>query len=578
MNKIDMNKMKELLARLQPKRQKTKALALDIGKDSVKLVELVRADEMVKLNKIDLVKVPVAQAGTSDSERAQVLKTLVLNLLAKYNINQKDIVLGISGQSVFIKFLEILPVSKEKIEQTIKYEAQQQIPFSLDEVEWDAHLFDKDIESDEPSAYRVLLVAIKKDNLISHMASMDKIGLKPSILDVSTLALYNCIKFNEEHDETKLTAVLDIGAQSTDLLILHKGTLWMRNFAISGDSITDTLEKKFKISTADAEKLKHRMNIDSTDIKEAIKPMLDDLHGEISRSIDYYHFQQAQAQEAAPGSSASSKTSHIDAILLSGGNSLIAGLDNFLAEKFSCQVKRLEPLRTMQLDDSIKGKINLENQPLFSQAIGLALRGIDKASININLLKEQIRAKALARQKVVFGVASAVLAIVILFGASTFMRQDYRDKSMRLKKLKNLLTTFSTYQPQIEKLQDEKALLTQQVDALGDLAINRALWLDVLSQLVKMLPDELWATDFSGTITSDTTDGVLVSKLDLQGKAASYEGVNSFVSKLKSSPLFKDVKPLSSSFVEEEAKDKERVEVVKFSISMKIVPETLRKQ
>lgn len=573
-----LNKINTLVSKIQVIKQKNRSLALDIGEDSIKLVELVQEGETVKLSNIDLVKLPAAQAEGSSSERAQVLKTLIANLFTKHKISPKDLVLGISGQAVFIKFLEILPVSKEKIEQTIKYEAQQQIPFSLDEVEWDAHLFDQHGETEAPSAYRVLLVAIKKDNLTAYANSVEQMGLTPSILDVSTLALYNCCKFNHDYDEKKLTAVIDIGAKSTDLLILEGDTFWMRNFAVGGANITDVLEKKFKISTSDAEKLKTRMNIDSSDIKEAIKPVLDDLYGEIARSIDYYYFQRVQSQDTKAELRPSTATgaNHIDEILLSGGAALLSGLDNFLAEKFSCPIRRLEPLKMFRLDEEVKTKINLDNQVLFSQVIGLALRGLNRSAVNINLLKEKLRAKNMARQRVGYGIGSVILAIFILFGASGFMRQDYRVKNMRLKKLKNLLATFDTYQPQIEKLQTEASLLTRQVDILGELAVNRALWLDVLAQLQKMLPNTLWTTDFSGTIRLDMFQEKLSIKLALQGKAESYEGVNNFVAELKSSTLFKNVKPLSSSFIEEEARNKERVEVVKFSISMKVEPEKFR--
>ena len=115
---------------IQFKKQKDTAVALDVGKNSIKLVELTREGEMLSLSKIDLVKIPLPQTGAAADK--ELLSKLIINLFAKNEIKQKDIVLGISRQSVFMKFLKVLPVAKEKLEQTIKYEAQQQIPFSLD--------------------------------------------------------------------------------------------------------------------------------------------------------------------------------------------------------------------------------------------------------------------------------------------------------------------------------------------------------------------------------------------------------------------------------------------------------------
>jgi len=518
-------------------------------------VELVREGEEVRLSKMDLLKLP-PDAEVS-LEQGEVSKKLISGLLARNHLKQKDVIVGIGGQTVFIKFLEVLPVSTEKLEKTIKYEAQQQIPFPLEEVEWDAYLFGPR-KKEHSSACSVLLVAVKKDQLAGRMSLIEQAGLRPSILDTSILSIYNCIRFNQDYDKDKLTAVLDIGAQSTDLLILQGDKFWMRGFAIGGDNITGALEKKFNISFAEAQRLKQGSRLDSPDIKEAVKAVLEDLQGEITRSVEYYYFQRGEASSQQPG------TGRIKEILLSGGASLMQGLDKFLEQAFSCPVRGLQPFKRLRVpDEELKKKLNSESRALFSQAVGLALRGLSKSCININLLKEQLRARRLLRQRVGYSVSSVILALLILLGASTFMRQDYWDKSLRLRRLKGLLDSFCTYLPHIKELQKEKNILSLQVKGLGALAANRALWLEALSELQKMLPDDLWITEFAGTVPN---------KLDLQGKAVSYEAVNEFVARLKSSTLFTQVKPLSSAFIEEKALDKEKVEVVKFSINMKVAP------
>jgi len=315
------------------------------------------------------------------------------------------------------------------------------------------------------------------------------------------------------------------------------------------------------------------------------------LEGEITRSVEYYSFQQKQtspqqsksSEGAVPGELSSGQNessrgpSQIEQILLSGGTSLIQGLDKFLAEKFSCQVRPVEPFEMLYANEELKSKLTLEKKVLFSQAVGLALRGLSRSYVSINLFKEHIKTRILARQRVGYGVGSVILALLILLGASTFMRQDYRDRSLRLRHLKGLLSSFSAHGPRIKELQREEKQLYRQVDILENLALNRSLWLDVLSQLQKMLPDNLWITDFAGTVSFDAVlEEEFASRLDLQGKAVSYNDVNDFVSRLKSSTLFSEVKPLSSAFIEEQSKqedkEKEKVEVVKFSVSMKVLP------
>ena len=580
-------KTEELLTKIQLQKQKNSAVGLDIGKDSVKVVELVREGETIKVSKVDLAKVPLSSgAGPGQT---QIIKRNVANLLAKNQIKTKDIIFGINGQSIFVKFLDILPVSAENLEKTIRYEAQQQIPFSLEEVEWDAHLFETPQgKEQESSPYHVLLVAIKKDKLTSRRMLVEEIKLRPSVLDVNTLSVYNCVRFNRNFDESKLTAVLNIGAESTDLLILKGNDFWMRSFAIGGNNITVALRDKLNIGFDEAEKLKLGMSLDSPDIKEAVKPVLENLQGEITRSIEYYYFQQKKTplqqvvteQAGSDGSATSRDTSaqgakQIDQILLSGGTSLMQGLDRFLSENFSTEVKLVEPFRMLHLDEEVAKRLDSWNKVLFTTAVGLALRGLSKSYVNVNLLKEQIRLRKMGYQRLAYGVSSLVLSLLILFGASTFMRQDYREKNFRLQHLKGLLNTFSTHHAEIEDLQSKTKLLSREVKALSNVAQNRALWLEVSSELQKMLPDNLWITELAGTISFDiSVDENFASKLDLQGKATSYKDVNSFVSKLKSSTLFTEVKPLSSAFIEEQAvgeEKKEKVEVVKFSISMKVL-------
>lgn len=536
------------------------AIGLDIGRDSVKLIELTKEGEAVKLTKIDSAK--IARSSEATLEEVQVIKKIIINLLAKNKIKTKDVVLGVSGQSVFIKFLEILPVSPEKLEKTIEYETQQQIPFSLDEVEYNAHLFETG--SKKPSVRRALLVAIKKDRLAARQALIKDIGLEPSIIDVSTLGVYNCVRFNHDYEETKTVAILEIGAQSTDLLIIKGDDFWMRSFAFGGDNITSVFKKKFNMDFAEAEKLKTKVGLESAEIKESVESVLKELQGEISRSIEYYYFQQKNATE--------NNESKIDEILLTGGCSRLAGLDKFLGKQFSCPVRLADPFKMLTIDSSVNISLDDEAKAIFSQAVGLALRGLNKSEIHINLLHEQVAQKKVAKEKLLFSVGSAALALVILLGASTFMRQDYLDKSSRLKRLKGLLDKFSTYQPKVKDAEEKYSVLSGEVNVLSSLAMNRSLWLDVFAEIEKMLPKELWITDITGTLGLNTSLKDFEGKLDLQGKAISYDEVNSLVGKLKASTLFADVKPLSSAFMEESAGEKERLEVVKFSISMKVLP------
>ncbi len=540
------------------------AIGLDIGTDTIKLVELKNEGQAIRVINMDSAR--IARNSESALEDAQVIKRTIANLLAQNKIKAKNVVLGINGQSVFIKFLEILPVSRDKLAKTIQYETQQQIPFSLDEVEYDTHLFEQ--PEKKPKMYRALLVAIKKDRLDAKKLLLKDSGVGPSCIDVSTLSVYNCMRFNREHDESKLTVILELGARSTDLSIVKGRDFWMRSFAFGADNITAAFKKRFSVDFSEAEKLKQKIDLSNPQTKDVIDSVLEDLQAEISRSIEYYYFQKKQSAQTE---------AHVDEMLITGGASQLPGLDKFLENKFSCPVRTLDPFKTLLVDSHLQSKVSPQSKALYSQAVGLALRGLGKTEININLLREQIMLQRFTRRRALYTAGSVALSVLILIAASTLMRQDYLQKDLHLKRLKDLLEKFSSYQPQLDELQRKHTLISQEIELLSNLAMNRLIWLDVLSEIQKMLPNELWITDMTGSFSLDSSWERVETKLNLQGKAASYDDVNDLVAKLKSSVLFAEVKPLSSSFIEEKAGAQEKTEVVKFAITMKVVPQDYRK-
>ena len=248
-------KIGKLIAEIRKRGSGDTAVGLDVGKHSIKLVQLRYEHGNIVLDRIDSAEItPLSENSSEDNQK---VKKAIAGLFARNGIKSKKIIFGINGQSAFIKFLEVLPVKAENLAKTLKYEAQQQIPFSLDEVEWDSHLFGS-LQEKEISAYRVLLTAIKKDRLAAQEGLLEGIGLRPSILDISSLSIYNCIRFNRDYEEGKLSVVLNIGAQSADLLILKGESLWIRSIAIGGDNITAALVKEFNINPAEAEELKQK--------------------------------------------------------------------------------------------------------------------------------------------------------------------------------------------------------------------------------------------------------------------------------------------------------------------------------
>src|SRR3989338_889501 len=199
-------------------RLKASSIALDIGTRFIKLVELKKEKDSIVLTKIGIKEIP----KDSKLDKDKIISQLISELLSENNIKPNTVNITISGQSVFVRFIKLLQVKEDKLKQTMKFEAQNQIPFSMNEVMWDWSLLD----SDKDSSRRAVIVAIKK-NLVEEIVSrLNSVRLSTELIDVAPISVYNCMAFNEDFDSQELGAILDIGARSTNFIIFNKGNIW----------------------------------------------------------------------------------------------------------------------------------------------------------------------------------------------------------------------------------------------------------------------------------------------------------------------------------------------------------------
>ena len=148
---------------------------------------------------------------------------------------------------------------------------------------------------------------------------------------------------------------------------------------------------------------------------------------------------------------------------------------------------------------------------------------------------------------------------------SIFLRQDNHIKKIKLDKVEEMIETYRTYEPKIRKIREEENILRGEIDTLYQTVSSRAVWLGIFKAVSEMLPKDVWITDLSGIISIEKSG---LGRMDMNGKALSYQSVNNFVSSLKALPSFSDVRPVSSSV--ENDKDTGE-EIVKFSITMDVV-------
>jgi type IV pilus assembly protein PilM len=503
------------------KRRNRSSIGLDIGSRFIKLTELKSSGDNITLTKFAIKEIP----KDLKIDRDKVVSQIISQLLSENNIKSRDVNICAAGQSVFVRFVKLLQVKEDKLKQTMKFEAQNQIPFPLNEVAWDWSLLDTGAKA---GSRKAVIVAIKK-NLVDEMVhKLKAVKLSTGLIDISPLSLYNCMAFNEDYNEQALGAIMDIGYKATNLVIFKKGNIWIRSFPIAAERI-----------------------------KEASDQGIDELIGEIERSVEYYFMQVGEDVEGEK---------KLDELILTGGGSAINGLESRIAERLGMKPKTLDPFRKLRVSKEIFARLQTEGvKDQFSVAVGLALRGIATLKIEINFLKEIMAESRESTQKSLYARLSIAMAVLVVISFSVFMRQDYAVKRAKLNKIDGMLELYNTYEPKIKELQNKEDIIRSKTDILYQTVDSRAVWLSVFKTISEILPKEVWITDVSGIVSIEKTGS---GRLDLTGKAMSYQAVNNFVSSLKSSPEFRDVKPISSSIETDESSGEE---IVKFSITMDIV-------
>src|SRR6266404_8619793 len=230
----------------------TRLITLNLGSQTIGLAEFrVQAHGGLVLADYRFRDIPVDPTG-EEMARAQ-MPTALREMMNELQIKRGRINYAVSGQSVFARFVKLPSVDEEKIERIISFEAQQNVPFPIDEVVWDYQLVGGGLDQQ----VQVVLVAIKVDLLEEINAAVEETGLRTSIVDVAPMARYNAFRYNYS-DLSGCSLLAYIGARMTNVLFIEPGKIFSRSVPIGGTSITAAIAKEFGESFREAETRKRR--------------------------------------------------------------------------------------------------------------------------------------------------------------------------------------------------------------------------------------------------------------------------------------------------------------------------------
>ena len=368
------------------------AWGIEVGAAAVKAIRLERTGDRV--NVTDFAVVPHKKPlSTPDVDQDDMTRLSLGQFLSQKDLEGEQLVLSVPGHAAFARFAKLPPVEAKKVPDIVKFEAVQQIPFPIDQVEWDYQTF----ASDKSPDVEVGIFAITRDRVQQRLGLYRELGMSPESLTLSPVAVYNAMAFDLDlGDRTGPIVFLDIGTYATDVIVVEQGRCWIRTFPLGGTHFTEAIASTFKLSYSKAEKLKHEAAASkyAKQIMQAMRPVFSDLLQDLQRSIGYYQTLHRESE--------------LTTMVGIGSTFKIPGLRKFIGQQLQMQVVRLDEYKKISVSGR-EAALFAQNAVGLATAYGLALQGVGLARITVNLVPvEMVRAQMWRAKTKWFAAAAAV--------------------------------------------------------------------------------------------------------------------------------------------------------------------------
>ncbi len=455
-------------------------LALDFGAGTLKLAEF-ELNEAGGLRLKQYGLKSLGAEGAQDTAREAVVQKALQELLAEKGSKSKVVNVSAPGFHVFSKFVKLPPVDAGKVTQIIQYEAQQNVPFPLEEVVWDYQI----LGSTAGGELEVLLVAIKSDIVEGLFRATESAGLHLQLTDVSPAAITNAFRYNYG-DLEDCSMLLDIGAKTSNLLFFEKGKVFSRSINLGANSITQDFanESKKKFDVAEKVKIAEGFvslggayeepdNPDQAAISKIARQFMTRLHIQVNQTMQFYRGQQ--------GGSAPAR------LFLAGGASLMPFTSQFFQEKLNIPVEYFNPLRNIQIDPSVDREDLVGVAHSLGEVVGLGLRNLAHCPVELNLMPESTLRWQTFNQKKPYLMAT-VFSMVLVLAAIGFLFDNLAaGKQAALDDLKKQIEPAKQKQQSFDKALTDLKKKQKETDQVVDWMRDRYYWGDVMTELRNVL-------------------------------------------------------------------------------------------
>jgi type IV pilus assembly protein PilM len=347
---------------------KAKAVVgLDIGSSAVKGVELKAVGKKYKVLAFASEPIPPDSIVDGAIIDGAAVADAIRRLFENKAFKAKEVAASLSGNAVIVKKINLPVMTESELAESIQWEAEQYIPFDIQDVNLDYQILDAGTGPDSKGTMEVLLVAAKKEKIADYTGVISQAGRVPVIVDVDAFALQNAYETNYGIDAQAVVVLLNAGASAINInIVTGDQSVFTRDVALGGNAYTEAVQKELNLPFDTAEQLKKGEAVNGTsfeDVKPVLHAMTENVLLEIQKTFDFFK--------------ATASSDHIDRILVSGGASRVDGFTQALAERFGAPVEMFDPFRTVAFEPA---KLGVDEASGLVQtaavAVGLALRKV----------------------------------------------------------------------------------------------------------------------------------------------------------------------------------------------------------
>ena len=450
------------------------AWGIDVGNRALKAVKLVRDGAGgLRVDDVDVIEHEHILSDAGDNKETLVTQALAL-FAQKHPERGGAVSVGVSGQSSFARFIKLPPVEPKKIPEIVRFEAIQQIPFPLDDVEWSYQLFQNDGSPD----VEVGIFAMRKELVNQHIKNFTDAGLNVQVVQMNPLAVYNAMYYDQRVKGT--TMIIDVGAENTDLIIAEGEQVWLRSIPVGGNNFTEALVKQFKLKFPKAEELKRNAATSkyTRQILQAMRPVFDSLVAEIQRSVGFY--------------ASVHRESRISRVIALGGTFRLPGLMKFLQMQLQLDVQRVDALSAAPPADGRVATLLNDNILSVVGPYGLALQAMGEGAISSSLLPSAIRRERMWKDKTKWFAATAALFCVgtgIAVGRYYVDSLRYQQRADDRQKIQDQLAKAQKLSDGWKAVEDSGAPERAQIASLQSLTKLRDLQAKIIAKVDAALPE-----------------------------------------------------------------------------------------